>query len=190
MRAVTIKIEGLTPYSSSRYLTEKKAKNETHDDFERRIWREKAHCDDDGNVFVPGVGFKLAVDEAAKLVKEKIPGKAPQTYGTIFPSACSAVTDMHLGIKKGSLKAISIPCHANGNRTSGSRVIRYFPLIPEWGGDVEFRIFNDAIPEEVFERYFAEAGLLAGIGRGRPSKGCPAGNGRFRPLSFDWKDLG
>jgi hypothetical protein len=186
MRDVTITLEGLTAYSASRPLTVEKEKGESHDDFEKRIWREKAHCDEDENVFIPGVGFKLALDETAKLLKEKIKGKGSQTYGGLFSTGCAAVGDLHIGVKKSALKALSIYANADGRRGGGTRVTRYFPYVPTWAGSVAFRIFNDHLPPEVFERYFVQAGLTAGVGRGRPSMGCPAGNGRFRPTAFAW----
>ena len=46
---------------------------------------------------------------------------------------------------------------------------------------------NEQLPQDVFERHFVQAGLLSGVGRGRPATGCPAGNGRFTPLSFNWQ---
>lgn len=188
MRDVTITLEGITAYSSSKALTVEKEKGESHDDFEKRIWREKAHYDDQERVYIPGVSFKMALDEAAKVIKEKIKGKGNSTWTKIFETGCSTIGDMDLGLSKSELKAISIYCHANGQRGSGSRVTRYFPYIPTWGGSVLFRIFNDDLPQDVFERFFTQAGILSGVGRGRPSSACAAGNGRFKPLKFDWKD--
>lgn len=186
MRRVIVKVKGLTPYSSSRPITDEKEKSETHDAFEKRIWREKAHYDEDGNVYIPGVCFKLALDNTAKLIKEKIKGKGNQTYTGLFTSGVASMSDMFLGIKKDKLKGISIFAHADGNRLSGSRVTRFFPYVTDWEGEVEFCLFNDDIPEEVFERYFTQSGLVGGVGRGRPNTGCPAGNGRYQPVEFKW----
>ncbi len=189
MRRVVVKVKGLTAYSSSRPLTEEKKKSESHDEFEKRIWPEKAHYNEEDEVYIPGVCFKLALDNTAKLIKEKIKGKGNQTYTGLFTSGVAPMGDMYLGIKKKQLKGISIFAHADGNRLSGSRVTRFFPYITEWGGEIEFYLFNDDIPEEVFERYFKQSGLLGGVGRGRPNTGCPAGNGRYQPLEFKWSEV-
>lgn len=187
MRDVTITLEGITAYSASRPLTVEKDKGESHDAFEKRIWPEKAHYDEEARVYIPGVSFKMALDEVAKLLKEKIKGKGQQTWTKVFETGCTTIDDLYIGLKKTDLKAISIYCHADGRRGSGTRVTRYFPYIPTWGGSVTFRLFNDDLPQEVFERFFAQAGILSGVGRGRPSMACAAGNGRFRPVKFDWK---
>lgn len=189
MRTVTIKIKGLTPYSASRPIDIEKGKSEGHEEFDQRIWREKAHFDADENVYIPGVGFKLALDEVASLLNEKIKGKGNQTYGKIISTGTVAMSDMYLGIKKSDLKPIQIYANLDGKRGGSTRGNRTFPIVPTWCGEVEFQIFNDELPEEVFERYIAQAGLLIGVGRGRPGMKSPAGNGRFQPVSFAWAEI-
>lgn len=188
MRTVTIGIEGLTPYSASKYFEPEIQKGETKDAHEKRRWREKAHINDAGHVYIPGVAFKLALDETAQLLNEKIPGKGNQTWTGQFATGVVAMTDVDLGVKATELKSIQIFAHANGKRGPGTRVMRYFPFVPAWRGNIEMRIFNDSLPEDVFERFFTQAGLLAGVGRGRPITKSPAGNGRFKPVTFTWAD--
>lgn len=188
MRDVHIKLRGLTPYSSSLHFEAKLLKGETKDEHEKRRWKEKAHVDENGIVFIPGVSFKLALDRAVSLANEKIAGKGNQTWTAQFTTGVVAMSDVSLGIKIDDVKSIAIFAHANGKRGPGTRVMRYFPYIPTWGGELHMRLFNDTIPEEVFERFFEQSGMLAGVGRGRPETGSPAGNGRFEPLSFDWVD--
>ena len=185
MRTVNIEIEGLTPYSSSKHFEEHLLKGESKDEHEKRRWREKAHVTEDGEVYIPGVAFKLALDETAKLLNEKIKGKGNQTWTSVLATGVVAMSDVFLGV---NVKDIQIYAHANGQRSSGTRVNRYFPIIPKWRGNIEMRVFNDTISEEVFERFFTQAGLLAGIGRGRPITKSPAGNGRFRPVRFTWSN--
>lgn len=186
MRIVTVTVKSLTPYSSSKYVEEDLLKGETKDAHERRRWREKAHIDELGEVFIPGAGFKLALDETSAVLKEKIKGKGNSTYTKIFQTGVCAISDMPLGLRIDDLKCREFFCHANGQRAPGPRVPRIFPYVKEWGGKITFSIFNDALPEEVFERYFEQAGFLAGVGRGRPITGSPAGNGRFKPVEFIW----
>lgn len=189
MRQVTVKVKGITPYSASRPLGIEKDKSEGHEEFDARMWRDKAHCDADGNVFIPGVCFKLALDEVASLLNEKIKGKGNQTYGKVISTATVAMSEMYLGIKKDKLNPIQIYANLDGKRGGSTRGNRMFPIIPSWGGEVDFRIFNDELPKEVFERYITQAGLLIGVGRGRPGMKSPAGNGRFLPVSFTWREV-
>lgn len=188
MRTVKVKVEGITPYSSSKNVEVELLKGETLDDHEKRRWREKAHVDVDGQVFIPGVSFKMALDETAALLNEKIKGKGNQTWTKVLSTGTVAMTDMFIGIHVDELKAKEIYCNSDGVRGSGKRVYRWFPYTTSWNGEVEFQIFNDAITQDVFERFFTQAGLLAGVGRGRPIQKCPAGNGRFKPVSFTWAD--
>jgi hypothetical protein len=186
MRTVKIDIEGLTPYSASRYFEPEVQKGETKDAHEKRRWREKAHVNDNGIVYIPGVAFKLALDETAQLLNEKIVGKGNQTWSGQFATGIVAMNDVDLGVNIKDVKAIQIFAHANGKRGPGTRVMRFFPFVPKWGGTLEMRVFNDKIPEDIFERFFEQSGLLAGVGRGRPITKSPAGNGRFRPVNFTW----
>lgn len=188
MRDVTIQIESITAYSSSKYFEDDLQKGETKDAHERRRWREKAHVDDEGHVFIPGVSFKMALDEAAGKKNEKIKGKGNQTYTGLFKSGVAAMGELALGMHIDDMKAVSVFCSAQGVRGAGggTRVMRWFPVVTTWKGTLEMRIFEDSIPEEVFERFFTDAGVVAGVGRGRPSTGCPMGNGRFKPVSFNW----
>lgn len=188
MRNVIIEIEGLTPYSASKHIEQNLLKGETKDAHEKRRWREKAHVNDAGEIYIPGVAFKLALDETAALLNEKIPGKGNQTWTSQFATGVVAMSDVELGIPLEEVKAIEIFAHANGKRGPGTRVMRYFPFVPSWSGTLEMRIFNDTLPEEIFERFFEQAGLLAGVGRGRPITKSPAGNGRFRPVKFTWSN--
>lgn len=90
---------------------------------------------------------------------------------------------MDLKLKIENVRPEQVYCH------TGPRVNRPFPMIHEWGGSVGFRVFNDSITQEKFEEYFSKAGLVAGVGRGRPITGCPMGLGRFRPLDFKWSQV-
>ena len=186
MRNVTITIEGLTAYSPSKYFEPNVQKGETKDAHEKRRWREKAHTFESGEVYIPGVSFKMALDETCSLLNEKIPGKGNQTWAGQFATGVVAMNDVGIGVKINDVKAIQIFAHENGKRGPGTRVMRFFPYVPSWRGTLEIRVFNDTIPEEVFERFFEKSGLLAGIGRGRPITKSAAGNGRFRPTSFAW----
>jgi hypothetical protein len=192
VREVTVQVEGLTSYSASRQPFDEKDKSETWDDYEARVWKQKCHAtseDDDGEVFIPGAAMKLAIDTAVSNINEKIPGKGNQTYSGVFKMGVAAASDLMLGVKKKDLLSEQVYCHANGKRAPGPRVNRVFPILHRWGGEMTFRVFNDSITPEKFQEFFAKAGLIAGVGRGRPSTGCANGLGRFRPVKFTWATL-
>lgn len=183
-------LESAAPYSPSRmhdapYLLDQSGnKDETHDAYDERTWREKAHVKDDGRVFIPGHCFKLAVSQAAALAKERVKGKGLQEWGKIFASGVLVFDDVILPIKKDDLGMVKINANANGRPGAGTRVVRRFPLIPSWSGTVEFIIANSDIKEDVFRRYLTNAGILVGLGRWRPEN--RGSNGRFRVKELKW----
>lgn len=177
-------IRGISPYSASRMHGLKKEPNETHDDFEARMWREKAHCRKDGSVFIPAIAFKQALDTAANYLGQKIPGQGNSKYKKHFVSGVLVLDPMMLGIKKEDLEPIALPCHANGRRGSGSRVMRWFPIVEEWGGEVTFYVGDPVLTKEVFAEHLEAAGNFAGVGRFRPENGGT--NGRFVVDKLKW----
>lgn len=189
MRTVTVKVEGITLYSASKPVETNLQVGETHDEHERRRWREKAHTTPEGRVYIPGENFKLALDTAASLLGEKIKGKGNQTWPKQFRAGVTNMGDLDLGVQIDDVNHIAVYCHSDGKREGkAGRVWRYFPFLPTWKGEIKFAIFNDQITPDVFERFFTAAGVMAGVGRGRPSTGCAAGNGRFKPTSFVWAE--
>ena len=189
MKQVVIELDGLTPFSCSRPVEYTKARGESWDEAESKIWREKAHFDENGMAIIPGNFFFNALTGQASSENEKIKGKGQQTYAGLFKRGIAASSDLSLGVKKADMKSITLPCNALGKKTGGSMVNRTFPIFIKWGGPLTLRIFDDNIPQDVFERYFANSGLLQGVGRGRPAMGCAAGNGRYRPTKFKWSDI-
>src|SRR5208282_1543496 len=178
IRDVTIKVQGITPYSSSRALSEEdgKQKGETWEDFEARVWQKKAHTERNKAgqqiLYIPGTAFKLSLDEAVQNLNEKIPGKGNQTFTKIVKMGIYAAGNMSLGVPLEKVHCEKVYCNAGGVRGVGTRVMRWFPMVHEWGGEITLRIFNDSLTKEKFEEFFTKAGLLAGVGRGRPSTGC------------------
>lgn len=187
VRDVTITVVGITPYSASR-PTREKEKSESWDEYEAAVWQEKCH-EEGGDVFIPGDAFKLSLDEAAQNLNEKIGGKGNQTWTGVMKMGVAALSNMPIGVKVKDLKVEKVFCHASGKRGPGGRVTRWFPIVHSWGGEVTLRIFNDTLTQAKFEEFFHKSGLIAGVGRGRPSTGCPRGNGRYRPTRFSWTDV-
>lgn len=183
MRTATVKLESIAPYSQSRMLEEKKKDKETYDDFEERIWREKAHIDDDGHAFIPAFAFKQAIDLAAKYLG-KIPGKGNQTWSKHFTGGVVVTEAITLATKKEQLTPVWINAHSNGKRGAGTRVRRCFPVIPKWAGELNVTVVAEEITEAAFQKAMELAGAMVGIGRFRPENG--GNNGRFIVKGIKW----
>lgn len=187
MRNCRIHIEGTSPYSQSKKHEEPKLAKETPDDYEARTWREKCTVNDKGNIILPGSAIKQSIDSAASLLSLKIPGKGSKLYTKLFYTGIAVFEDLDLQVPKGEVEPIKLYVHANGQRDSGSRVYRYFPIIPApWGGEIDVLVIDDTIPNEIVEKVIVAAGRAIGVGRSRPQmRGM---NGRFRIKSFAWSE--
>lgn len=187
MRQVKVNIESMSPYSQSRMHDAPRLNKETHEDYEKRTWREKANYDDNGIIFIPAMAFKQALDAAAKKLGEQIPGKGKSTYTKHFVADVICDANVSLGVMKEDVPGVTINANSDGIRGSGKRVKRTFPVIAKWQAMACFTILDDTVTPDVFERTLIASGMGIGIGRFRPEKGGL--NGRFRPTNFEWQKV-
>lgn len=190
MKTCTARLESVTPYSQSRHIDKErfpKLEKEKADDYDLRLWRERATYDKNGIVCIPQMALKMSVDEAIKRLNIGIPGRGKSTYTKFFVAGQICEADAPLSVHKDDLEYIDIWAHSNGVRGSGKRVVRRFPIIKEWQATARFAILDDTIPPEVFERALVEAGRLVGIGRFRPEVGGFLG--RFKASKFQWAEV-
>jgi hypothetical protein len=187
MKIVEVDLVSTAPYSQSyKHDTPKKDK-ESADDHEKRTWREKCTTDAEGNIQIPAMAFKQALDSVAKRMGIQVPGRGKNTYTKHFLGGVICESDVAIGYHKDTVPSITISANSDGVRGSGKRVSRTFPQVPEWKGTARFVILDDTVTTEVFEKHLVEAGRFIGIGRFRPEKGGL--NGRFRPTAFRWSDI-
>ena len=185
MKTAIATLRSTSPYSQSKhYQTEKLAK-ELHNDYEARTWRDRLHSDESGNVFIPPMSFKNCLSDAAKFLSIQIPGKGKATYTKHFEAGVLVVDALILPIKKEDVPGEWLFVPSDGVRGSGKRVEKCFPVIHQWGGKVEFLIFDETITEDVFTSVLNQAGAFIGIGRFRPRNN--GFYGRFKVENVDWK---
>lgn len=183
MRHVTIKLASLSAYSQSKMLMEKRKKDETWDDFERRTWADKAHYTEDGKVYIPQFAFKQAIDSASKYLG-KIGGKGNATWTKHFVGGVVISDSIVLNMTRDDLQHVWINANANGKRGPGTRVPRCFPVIPKWEGELKCIVLAQEITKEAFQQAWEFASTLIGIGRFRPENG--GNNGRFTVKQIVW----
>ena len=184
MRKAICKLVSMSPYSQSKYIAEKKSRDETHADFEKRSWKGRAHWNEGGNLFVPPMSFKNCLSEAAKYKSIQIPGKGKSTYTKHFEAGVLVVDPLELDVQEDTLQHEWLHVPSDGRRGGTKRVEKCFPLIPSWSGDVEFLILDEIITQEVFEEHLKDAGSFIGIGRFRPRNN--GFYGRFKVDSVKW----
>lgn len=193
MRHVKVHIENIpgSPYSQSAKHETPFLDRESHDDFDQRTWREKCTTNKEGQVCIPAMALKQAIDTCAFKLGVKVPGRRGSTYKTFFASGFFCDHDVPIANGKALTKDDAdcklISANATGQRGSGSRVPRRFPEFQQWHGVAEFTIVDDLITPEVFEHHAKSAGIIVGIGRFRPENGGT--NGRFRVTKLEWQDM-
>lgn len=184
MITALVSIKGISPYSPSRYHDTPKLAKEHYDEYEKRTWRERCNYSSDGKVFIPAMAFKKAISDAAQFLGEKIPGKRNATWTKHFKSGLLVMNNLNLDVLKDDIDGEWFHVPSDGKSGSGSRVLKCFPVIREWGGDVTYTILDDTITEDVFERFLSEAGQFIGVGRFRPQNG--GFYGRFSVEGMAW----
>lgn len=190
MRICKAHLTSTVPYSQSKMIDSDifpKKEKEDAAGYDERLWREKATYNDAGEVCIPAMALKMAVDEAVKRLNISVAGRGKSTYTKFFVAGQICDGDVPIGIMKDDLESITIWANADGIRGSGKRVKRRFPYIRQWSGVATFAILDDIIPSEVFEKALVETGRLVGIGRFRPEKGGFLG--RFHVDKFTWSEI-
>jgi hypothetical protein len=184
MRVATAELESTTPYSQSKAYEVPKLERETPEEYEIRTWRERCHYDKDGNIFMPNTAFKNALVEATAFTPRKGPTGKNSTWAKNFTAGTLVIDCVKLPIKKDQVAYERLFVPSDGKRGGGRRVWKYFPLISEWKGKVEYLILDDSINENVFKDYLTESGMFIGVGRFRPRNN--GFYGRFKVNKITW----
>ena len=168
MKTYIAKIKGISPYSQSKNVSDPRGPKETHDDHEKRTWRDRLHANSDGYVIIPPMALKNCMAEAAKYLSIQIPGKGKSTY-TKHIEAGTLVTDpIVLKLKKDEVPGEWFFVPSDGKRGGAKRVNKCFPVIQEWGGEFTIYVFDETVTKDVLVQHLEEAGKFIGIGRFRP----------------------
>jgi len=182
MKTYFVQIESASPISYSKYHGVPLNDRETHEQHEKRTWREKALVNKGGVAEISAMAFKFALCSAAKYLGLQIPGKGKRTYSKIFDSAILITDNVSIGINKEDLEANWVHVNSDGKRGSGSRVMRCFPTAREWNGVLKLYVLDDAITEAILKQHLEAAGMFIGVGQFRVERGGT--NGRFKIVSL------
>ena len=176
MKTIIAMLKGVSPYSQSRYYERDAGQGESADDAYRRTWRNHLHGDSQGVVFIPANSLKNCLSEAAKFMSIGVPGKGKATYTKNFEAGVMVAKSASLGIRKEDVQMESLFLPSDGRRGGPKRVMKYYPLIPEWEAEAEFIIVDETVLQSsmkdksrtVFQDVLEGAGQFIGIGRFRP----------------------
>lgn len=184
VKTAHVLLKSSAPYSQSRFHNTSKLDKESPADYDQRTWRERLNTTRDGRVFIPAMAFKNCLSEAAKFLSITIKGKGKATYTKHFESGVLVTDPLVLEIHKDKVGFEQLHVPSDGKRGGGSRVLKTFPVIEEWGGVVEFHVIDFTITPEIFLHHLEQAGKFIGVGRFRPRNN---GNyGRFKVEKINW----
>jgi hypothetical protein len=184
MRVAKVELTSVSRYSQGKVFTSQKSRDQTHEEFEKQCWRERLHVTADGKVFIPPQSFKSALDEAAKYKSVQIPGKGKATYTKHFLAGVLCLEPLVLPTIAADVPGEWLFVPADGKKGGPKRVMKCFPYIEQWSGQIEFTVFDDIIDEQTFLIHLEDAGKFIGVGRFRPRNG--GFYGRFKVNSVQW----
>ena len=185
MKTALASLESVSPYSQSKYYETPHLAKELHKDYETRTWKDRCHINDKGFIFIPPMAIKNALSEAARFISMQIPGKGKSTYTKHFEAGILVTEGIILDIKKDQVQGEWFFVPADGQRGGSKRVLKCFPVIPHWQGDVTFYVLDDLLTEEVFLYHLEQAGNFIGLGRFRPRNN--GFYGRFKVNEIAWE---
>lgn len=186
----TAKLASTSIYSQSKWYSidsVPKNGNETNADYEKRTWRNRMHSTDgtdDGNIFIPAMSFKLALQSAAKYLGMQIPGQGKKTYTKKFEAGIMIMDDVILPYTRGNVEGQWLHLPSDGQPGGTKRVPKCFGIIPEWKADLEIVVLDNIITEEVLEKHLEVAGQFIGIGFWRPERRGMWGRFRVQGVKY------
>ncbi|HXA25630.1 MAG TPA: hypothetical protein VNW90_25405 [Acetobacteraceae bacterium] len=165
------RLKSASPISFSRHHGTPKKTREQDMDYEERTWREKAHYDEQGMVYIPANMISSTFKASALYLGMKIPGKGTSTYTKHIDAGVIVLEGIDLGVHKDALEEERLFCSANGKRGGSRRVKRIFPIVRRWEGTVTFYVGDPIVTEDAFLQHLKVMGKFIGFGRWRPRNG-------------------
>jgi hypothetical protein len=183
MRAIC-DLESSSTLSFSRHHGTPKLNRELDKDYETRTWRERAHYDEQGRVYIPANMISSAIKASALYLSLKVPGKGNSTYTKNFKAGLIVLDGLYVGITKDELKSETLFVPSDGKSGGSKRVEKVFPIVPKWSGQIVAYIADPIITEDVFLQHLKVTGNFIGLGRWRPRNGGLYG--RFAVKAVKW----
>lgn len=163
---ILVKLQSASPFSFGTPAKTQKDANESDDAHDKRVFRERCYVGPDGKIIIPRSMFKNAVADTAKHMGEKIPGKGSATWTKHFEAGIHVLSDIATKWKPDDAPFEDVYCYAQGHKSDAEgRVWRRFITIPEWTGEILFRVVDPVVTVKQFLKTLRMTGLIMGIGR-------------------------
>ena len=186
IRIAEADLVGISPMTQSRHYDVPKEGRESPADYEKRTWRQRMHFDDKGEVFIPPMSIKKALEGAAAFLGKKVPGRGQKTYAGFFKSTVLVMDPIPLGINYETVAMYDLFVPSQPSKPNSPRVTKLFGRIFPWKGTAKIYIADETIGKEIFEEHLKIAGQFVGLGMFRPSVG--GFFGRFDIAKIRWTE--
>lgn len=188
IQKVTFRMVGQGPILFGKPVHEQKKDDESHEDLDRRIWKQRAHTPN-GVLSIPAAAVHKSLTYAGAWLSMKLSGN--KTYTQRLKAGVLAARPYFELTRKGreltidDVKEEPLYIPHDGKPGGTKRVWRIFPkLYTDWECVAEFLLTDSLITQEVFERHLIAAGIHDGIGSMRIGRGGPNGHWQPRDVQF------
>lgn len=193
MRVFDVRVDGLTPYQPHRYVEDTERDERVgprpKDKSKEDVWRQREallrfHENADGLPFMPGRNVRSAMIEGANATSMKHKtGRTASKLGPFLRRGILVEPVQLMFPKEVSdlLKAEqqkftgAFPLNRDQVRVppvTGALVIKYWPMLEEWGFDFTITVFDQSLEaESELLASLEAAGIFCGFGTGRPDYG-------------------
>lgn len=182
MARVTINLTGKSPLLFGKPVQSTKEGQEKDGAFEDRVWKERAHQNPDGTLYIPAMAIKRMLESAAGHTGDKIKMKS---WKGLFEAGVAVFEDGKLDASIGDIERFTLFVPSDGRSGGGKRVWKNFPMLRKWVLESSVIVLDARIDRDVFQRYLTHAGLFSGLGMWRPQR--RGMYGRFDAEIVSWE---
>lgn len=178
-KTLKVKFKSLSPVLFCHIEGEERKQGEEPGEFEKRIWKKRAHFNEEGKVVIPGYMIKSTLEPAAKLLGRRVGGKKIGRSLAHYIRLIRVDGDILTSITEEALKGVTAFISANGKQ-DGGKVMRTYPKINKWEGILTFSYLDlGVLNDDIILEHLQVAGSCVGIGHWRPGAPSCGGYGRF-----------
>lgn len=178
-KTLKVKFKSLSPVLFCHVEGEERKQGEEPGEFEKRIWKKRAHYNEEGTVIIPGYMIKSALEPAAKLLGKRVGGKKMGKSLVHYIRLIRIDGDIVTNIIEETLSGVAAFVSANG-KPEGGKVMRTFPKISKWEGVLTLAYLDLGIlSDDIILEHLEVAGSCVGIGHWRPGAPSCGSYGRF-----------
>lgn len=181
-------LTGLSGMIFGKAVAEKKARSESHAEFDERTWQQKCRVADDGFLYLPPIALKACLTSTASYAGMRVEGKGVRTYTASFVRGLQCSEPIRLDTTLADVELLhELVISEPGNRRKGTRVNRTFPYVAEWTASASAQVLDAIITPEILRHHLNLAGIMTGLGTWRPENGREYG--RFQVSGFETKPM-